>query len=142
MKDRTEQSPLNCERDGTDATTADRRKSAPKRPPAESTKGTAERDLMEQIVHPDNLNAAWEQVRRNHGAPGVDGITIEAFPAFLGPQQERLRKALIGRKLLPGAGASGVYPKTRRHGAAARGAYSAGSPDPAGHGTNPEPPVR
>jgi len=26
---------------------------------------------MEEIVHPENLNAAWEQVRRNHGAPGV-----------------------------------------------------------------------
>jgi RNA-directed DNA polymerase len=100
MKDRTEQSPPNCQWDGTDATTADRRKSAPKHPLAVSATGTAVRDLMEQIV-PENLNAAWQQVRRNHGAPGVDGITIEAFPALLGPQQESLRRALLAGSYHP-----------------------------------------
>lgn len=32
---------------------------------------------------------------RNGGAPGVDGVTIEVFPAFLSEQAERLREALF-----------------------------------------------
>ena len=36
--------------------------------------------LMEKIVDPDNLERAWKKVRSNHGAPGPDGITIDAFP--------------------------------------------------------------
>jgi RNA-directed DNA polymerase len=101
MKDRTEQSPPNRERDGADATTADRRKSVPKRPIEESETGTASQDLMERIVDPENLNAAWQRVRRNQGAPGVDGVTIEAFPAILGQQTERLRKELLAGSYRP-----------------------------------------
>ena len=35
--------------------------------------------LLKQILHEPNLYEAWEQVRRNHGAPGVDKITIGEF---------------------------------------------------------------
>jgi RNA-directed DNA polymerase len=101
MKDQTEQKPLDCERDSTDANTAERRKSNAKRPDAASAQGAATRQLMEQIVNPENLNAAWQQVRRNHGAPGVDGITIEAFPAFLTQHAESLRKALLDGQYYP-----------------------------------------
>lgn len=100
-KDRTERSPLAATGMGADVTTADRRKSEPKRPAAESATGTAERALLEQIVAPENLNAAWQQVRRNHGAPGVDGITIEAFPAFLRERSGSLRQALLAGKYRP-----------------------------------------
>lgn len=36
--------------------------------------------LLERILSRENVGAAWKQVKANHGAPGVDGITIEQFP--------------------------------------------------------------
>lgn len=35
--------------------------------------------LLKQILHEPNLYEAWEQVRKNHGAPGIDKITIGGF---------------------------------------------------------------
>jgi RNA-directed DNA polymerase len=37
-------------------------------------------DLLERILSNDNIAKAWKRVKANHGAPGVDGITIEQFP--------------------------------------------------------------
>ena len=38
--------------------------------------------MWEAILERGNLKRAWKQVRSNHGAPGVDGMRIEAFPAW------------------------------------------------------------
>jgi RNA-directed DNA polymerase len=38
--------------------------------------------LLERILCRENLLSAWKQVKQNHGAPGIDGMTIEEFPAF------------------------------------------------------------
>jgi RNA-directed DNA polymerase len=38
--------------------------------------------LLDQILEPDNLNAAWERVRKNKGAAGIDGMTTDRFVAY------------------------------------------------------------
>lgn len=40
-------------------------------------------DLFEQVLQPENLQAAWKQVRANKGAAGIDSMTIEEFPAWV-----------------------------------------------------------
>ena len=49
------------------------------------------------VCRPDTLQAAWAAVRRNDGAPGVDGITIEALAAT--PEGEAAFLAEIERSL-------------------------------------------
>jgi hypothetical protein len=54
--------------------------------------------LYDRIYRMDVLEAAWERVRRNQGAPGVDGVTIQQIvmsdqgaAGFLEAIQESLR---------------------------------------------------
>ena len=39
-----------------------------------------EQTMMEQVLDAENLRKAWRRVRANAGAPGIDGMTVEAFP--------------------------------------------------------------
>lgn len=38
---------------------------------------------LEQVLSSENLQQAWRRVRKNKGAPGIDGMSIEAFPDFI-----------------------------------------------------------
>ena len=38
---------------------------------------TGASDLLEAILDRDNLNRAYKRVKRNHGAAGIDGVTVE-----------------------------------------------------------------
>jgi RNA-directed DNA polymerase len=50
---------------------------------------------MQWVLTRENLRRAWEQVKANHGAPGIDGITVEQFPDFIrSPLWASVRKAL------------------------------------------------
>ena len=39
-------------------------------------------DLFERVLQRDNILKAWKRVRANKGAAGIDGLTIDAFPAW------------------------------------------------------------
>ena len=37
--------------------------------------------LLEDVLTSENLRRAWKRVKANKGAPGIDGVTVEEFPA-------------------------------------------------------------
>ena len=51
--------------------------------------------LMESICERQNMNRALKRVRGNKGAPGIDGMTVEAFPAFCREHWQRIRSLLM-----------------------------------------------
>lgn len=61
---------------------------------------TAEKDgasrLLEEILHRDNLNAAYLRVKRNGGAPGIDGMTIAEMLPYLKEHKEELLASIRG----------------------------------------------
>ena len=50
---------------------------------------------LEAIVARDNLRKALAQVRRNKGAPGIDGMTVEALAAHLKDHWPAIRAQLL-----------------------------------------------
>jgi hypothetical protein len=40
-------------------------------------KDSAQPELLEKILHKDNLNRAYKRVKANKGGPGIDGITVD-----------------------------------------------------------------
>jgi len=48
--------------------------------------------LMERIVAPQNLRAAYGRVMSNKGAPGIDGMSVEALGAHLRAQWPAIRE--------------------------------------------------
>ena len=51
-------------------------------------------DLMARVLHPVNLMQAWKRVHRTRGAPGVDGIRIEDWPAHAREHWAETRRQL------------------------------------------------
>lgn len=52
-------------------------------------------DLMERVLEGENLRRALRQVRRNRGAPGIDGMTVDALVTHLKRNWPAIRAALV-----------------------------------------------
>jgi RNA-directed DNA polymerase len=57
--------------------------------------------LLERILSKANLETAWKRVKANHGAPGVDGISIEQFPDHTRELWAGIRKSLLAGTYQP-----------------------------------------
>lgn len=52
-------------------------------------------NLMARIVDSANVLQAWKRVKSNQGAPGSDGMSLEAFPDYAREHWSRIRQSLL-----------------------------------------------
>ena len=62
---------------------------------------SAEPDILGKILDKDNLNRAYKRVKANKGAPGVDGMTIEAALLWLKENHKELVERIRRGKYTP-----------------------------------------
>jgi group II intron reverse transcriptase/maturase len=58
-------------------------------------------NLMEEVVSPENATAAWRAVKRNGGAPGIDGMTTEQLRDHVRAHWETIRAKLLAGTYVP-----------------------------------------
>ena len=58
-------------------------------------------NLLERIVDPQNLEAAWKQVRRNKGKPGIDRVTINNYAEHVSQSILTIRSSLLEGSYTP-----------------------------------------
>jgi RNA-directed DNA polymerase len=57
--------------------------------------------LLERILSVENVRKAWERVRANKGAPGIDNVSVDEFPERFRSQWAEIRKSLLAGTYLP-----------------------------------------
>jgi RNA-directed DNA polymerase len=65
--------------------------------PVNETVHATWKELMEEVVTPDNIARAMKRVLANKGSPGIDGMTVDELPAHW-----QRHKALLQEQLLAG----------------------------------------
>lgn len=71
-------------------------------PGNEETAGRSQ-NLLEAILYRDNLNRAYNRVKANKGAPGVDGVTVEEALPWLKEHGKEMTEAIRSGKYKPTA---------------------------------------
>lgn len=68
-------------------------------------------DLMGWVLEPSNLQKAWQRVKTNKGAPGIDQMSLEEFPAYVREQWPSIRQSLLDGTYQPQPVRRVVIPK-------------------------------
>jgi len=66
-----------------------------------SSKPALEEVVLERILSSENILLAWKQVKRNGGAGGIDGMTVEQFPEWARENFNNIRKSIYEGKYKP-----------------------------------------
>ncbi len=69
---------------------------------------------MEEVIEPKNLNRAYQRVKANKGAPGVDGMSVDDLGGWLAEHWEELSGVAAGRQLPTATGAGSGNPQAGR----------------------------
>jgi group II intron reverse transcriptase/maturase len=69
--------------------------------------------LLEHILSPANLNAAYKRVKQNKGAGGVDEMEVESLKDYLIEQKDSLIASILGGKFRPNPVRRVEIPKER-----------------------------
>jgi RNA-directed DNA polymerase len=64
-------------------------------------KPTSDEYLLEQILSRPNMVKAWERVKANKGAPGVDNMPVDDFMAFARKHWEKIRSSIFAGTYQP-----------------------------------------
>jgi len=59
--------------------------------------------LLEQVLASENMQRAWERVRANQGAAGIDGMSVKRFPEFAREHWPAIRQSLMTETYQPAA---------------------------------------
>ena len=60
-------------------------------------------DLLQAVLAGDNLARAWKRVKTNKGAPGIDGVTVQDWPAHAREHWPALREQIEHGRYRPQA---------------------------------------
>ena len=70
-------------------------------PAARTESRTLAQSLMEAVVAPRNMRLALKRVKANKGSGGVDGMSVDELPAYLGEHWPDIRARLLDGSYLP-----------------------------------------
>lgn len=68
-------------------------------------------DLMVRVLYSENMQWAWKRVKANKGAPGIDGLSVEAFTEHERSNWAAIRQALCDGSYQPQAVRPVAIPK-------------------------------
>lgn len=99
-------------------------------------------DVMGQVLDPVNVSRAYEQVKRNDGAPGVDGMSVEAYAEHAAHHWPAIEAKLREGIYRPGAVRGVSIPKPAGRPAVVGHSQRAGSGDSTSVTASAEPDLR
>ena len=66
-----------------------------------STEEASPPSVMQEVLEPENLEAALARVQANKGKPGIDGMTVKQLPGYLRVHWPRIKQQLLAGTYKP-----------------------------------------